>query len=195
MATPALQIVPLRGRFIDMVPLTEAHAPSLLENTTRDSFTYFRHDDPEWTPEGMARFVRECIDMPDRAPFATVLKATGEAIGSSSYCDIRLANKGIEIGWTWLGKDFRGTKANPESKLLLMTYAFETLGCVRVQLKCDARNQLSHNAISKLGAVREGVLRKHVIVRNGFIRDSVLFSITQEEWPAVKAGLEKRVAM
>jgi len=193
MATSQLQIVPLRGRFIDMVPLSEEHAPSLLKNTTRDSFTFFKHEDPEWTLEGMTRFVRECIEMPDRAAFATVLRSTGEAIGSSSYCDIRLANKGIEIGWTWLGGEHRGTRANPESKLLLLTYAFETLGCARVQLKCDARNHLSHAAITKLGAVREGVLRKHVVVRDGFIRDSVLFSVIREEWPRVREGLEKRV--
>lgn len=190
----ALQTVPLlRGRVVDMVPLTLDHAPALLKHTARDTFLYYKYDDPEWTPEGMRRFVRECLDTPDRVPFATVFKATGEAIGSSSYCDIRLANKGIEIGWTWLAKEHRGTSVNPESKLLMMTYAFETLGCERVQLKCDARNILSQNAIAKLGAVREGVLRKHVVVREGFIRDSVIFSVLREEWPRVKAGLEARV--
>ncbi len=192
--TVELKPVPLLGRFVDMVPLTEEHSPALLKHTARDSFTYFRQSDPEWTLEGMRKFVRECLAMPDRVPFATVLKSTGEAIGSSSYCDIRLANKGVEIGWTWIAPEHRGTRVNPESKLLMMTHAFEVLGCVRVQLRCDLRNQLSQNAIAKLGAVREGVLRKHVVVRDGYMRDSVIYSVLKEEWPGVRAGLEKRVA-
>lgn len=177
-----------------MVPLNETHAESLLKNTPRDAFTYFRYEDPEWSLEGIRRFIREAIAMNDRLPFATVLKSTGEAIGSSSYCDIRLANKGIEIGFTWIAREHRGTRVNPESKLLMMTHAFETLGCERVQLKCDVLNLHSAAAIQKLGAKREGVLRKQMVVRGGRMRDTAIFSIIRDEWPGVKAGLEKRAA-
>lgn len=189
-----LQPVTLRGRFVDMVPLAEIHAASLLKHTARDSFTYFKNDDPEWTVAGMKAFIGECLAFPGRVPFAMVLKPTKEAIGSSSYYCVDLPNKGIEIGWTWIAKEHRGSKVNPESKLLMMSHAFETLGCERVQLKCDERNVWSQNAIAKLGAVREGVLRKHVIVRQGHLRSSVMFSILRDEWPGVKAGLERRIA-
>lgn len=188
-----LQSVVLRGTRIDMVPLTEAHAPDLLKHTARDSFKFFKNDDPEWTVEGLGRFIGECRAMPGRFPFATVLKSSGEAIGSSSIYLIDPELTGVEIGWTWLASAYRGGFANPESKLLLMTHAFETMGCQRVQLKTDIRNQHSQNAIAKLGAVREGVLRQHVTVREGHIRDSVMFSIIRGEWPGVKAGLEERV--
>lgn len=176
-----------------MVPLAELHADALLRHTPRDAFTYFRYEDPEWTLAGMQRFIREAIATPDRVPFATVLRASGEAIGSSSYCDIRLANHGIEIGYTWIAKAHRGTRVNPESKLLMLTHAFEVLGCERVQLKCDVLNLHSHAAILKLGAKKEGVLRKQMLVRGGRMRDTAIFSIIREEWPAVKSGLEKRV--
>jgi RimJ/RimL family protein N-acetyltransferase len=189
-----LQPIPLRGTLIDMVPLSEAHSESLLKNTPRDAFTYFRYEDPEWTLDGIRRFIRDAIAMPDRVPFATVLKSTGEAIGSSSYCEIRLPNKGIEVGFTWIAKEHRGTRVNPESKLLMFTHAFEVLGCERAQLKCDALNLHSAAAILKLGAKKEGVLRKQMLVRGGRMRDTAIFSIIREEWPAVKAGLEKRVA-
>jgi len=188
-----LQPIPLRGARIDMVPLAEVHAESLLRNTPRDAFTYFRYDDPEWTLEGIRQFIREAVAMPDRVPFATVLKSTGEAVGSSSYCEIRLPNKGIEIGFTWIAKEHRGTRVNPESKLLMFTHAFEVLGCERVQLKCDVLNLHSQAAILKLGAKKEGVLRKQMLVRGGRMRDTAIFSVTREEWPAVKAGLERRV--
>jgi len=177
-----------------MVPLAEAHAESLLQHTPRDAFTYFRYEDPEWTLDGIRRFIREAIAMPDRVPFATVLKSTGEAVGSSSYCEIRLPNKGIEVGFTWIAKEHRGTRVNPESKLLMFTHAFEVLGCERVQLKCDVLNLHSTAAILKLGAKKEGVLRKQMLVRGGRMRDTAIFSIIRAEWPAVKAGLEKRVA-
>ena len=170
-----LQPISLRGSFIDMVPLAEFHDESLLKHTPRDAFTYFRYEDPEWTLEGIRRFIRE-------------------AIGSSSYCEIRLPNKGIEVGFTWIAKEHRGTRVNPESKLLMITHAFEVLGCERVQLKCDALNLHSAAAILKLGAKKEGVLRKQMLVRGGRMRDTAIFSIIREEWPAVKAGLEKRVA-
>jgi RimJ/RimL family protein N-acetyltransferase len=108
--------------------------------------------------------------------------------------DIRPKHMGLEIGTTWIGRAHQGTKVNPESKLLLLAHAFERLGCERVQLKTDGRNLQSQHAIEKLGAVKEGVLRKHMIMPDGFVRDTVMYSIVAAEWPDVKRGLEARLA-
>jgi RimJ/RimL family protein N-acetyltransferase len=112
----------------------------------------------------------------------------------TGYLEIRPAHRGLEIGRTWIGRAFQGTRVNPESKLLLLRHAFEDLGAARVQLKTDVRNLQSQRAIEKLGAVKEGVLRRYQMRSNGFIRDTMVFSIIAEEWPAVKAGLERRLA-
>jgi len=105
--------------------------------------------------------------------------------------DIQRRHRGLEIGSTWLGKPWQRTGINTEAKYLLLRHAFEVLGAARVQLKTDLRNTQSQTAIARLGAVREGVLRKHKIVRDGFLRDSVMFSIIDDEWPAVKTRLER----
>ncbi len=116
--------------------------------------------------------------------------AGGRGIGSTGYLDIRRNDRGIEIGWTWLGTAFQRTAPNTESKLLLLTHAFEDQGPVRVQLKTDLRNERSQRAVEHLGAVREGVLRKHIILWDGFIRDTVCCSSIESEWPEVKRRLE-----
>jgi RimJ/RimL family protein N-acetyltransferase len=122
-----------------------------------------------------------------------VRQETGQSVGVTCYMDIRPAHRGLEIGSTWIARPYQGTRVNPESKYLLLRHAFENLGAVRVQLKTDGRNRQSQAAIAKLGAQREGVLRKHLILQDGYIRDTVMFSIIAEEWPAVKAGLETRL--
>jgi len=122
-------------------------------------------------------------------PFAIVLRADGRAIGSTRYIDIRRAHRGLEIGWTWIGREWQRTAVNGECKRLLLTHAFEELGALRVQLKTDARNQASQRAIERLGAVREGVLRAHMVLHDGFVRDSVMYSVTAAEWPAARARL------
>lgn len=125
--------------------------------------------------------------------FAVVDKGTNQAVGSTSYLDLRPAHRGLEIGNTWLGESARSTRVNPEMKHLMLEYAFGSLGCLRVQLKTDARNLRSQAALRKLGAVYEGTLRKHMICRDGFVRDTVMFSITDEEWPSLRAALEARL--
>lgn len=129
-----------------------------------------------------------------RIPFAIIDQASGRAVGSTSYLDVAPEHRRIEIGWTWLGAPARRTAVNTECKLLLLRHAFETLGCGRVQLKIDGRNLRSQTAIARLGAFREGVLRKHVILPDGFVRDTVMFSITADEWPGVRARLEDFLA-
>jgi len=107
--------------------------------------------------------------------------------------DIRPEHHGLEIGATWIGKAYQGTSVNPENKYMLLRQAFERLGAIRVQLKTDGRNLQSQAAIAKLGAKHEGVLRKHVLLPDGYERDTVMYSITDDEWPAVKAALEERL--
>jgi RimJ/RimL family protein N-acetyltransferase len=107
--------------------------------------------------------------------------------------DIQNANRGVEIGTTWIGRAYHGTRVNPEAKYLLLRHAFEEQGAIRVQLKTDSRNQQSQRAIEKLGAVKEGVLRNHMIMPDGYFRHTVMYSITDAEWPAAKARLEARL--
>ena len=107
-------------------------------------------------------------------------------MGSTRYLDIRVANRSLEIGWTWLGVAVQRTPVNTDCKYLLLTHAFEDLGAIRVQLKTDARNVGSQKAIERIGAKREGTLRKHYVLWDGHVRDSVYFSVLEEEWPDVK---------
>ena len=122
--------------------------------------------------------------------FAVVHQETGRAIGASRYLDIQPANRAVEIGGSWYGRDYQRTAVNTESKYLLLGHAFDDLGCIRVQLKTDRRNERSQRAIERLGAVREGLLRHSMIMPDGHVRDSVYYSILAEEWPGVKARLE-----
>ncbi|MFM8320705.1 MAG: GNAT family N-acetyltransferase, partial [Chloroflexota bacterium] len=119
---------------------------------------------------------------------------TGLALGCTRYLDIRPAHRGVEIGGTWYGAAYQRTGVNTEAKYLLLQHAFETWGCVRVQLKTDLRNQRSQRAIERLGAVREGVIRNHMVLPDGSLRHSVIYSILDSEWPAVKLRLEALMA-
>ena len=121
--------------------------------------------------------------------YAFVSKADQRAIGSTRYLNIEPAHRSLEIGWTWIGTKYQRTVVNTECKYLLLTHAFEQLGAVRVQFKTDARNEQSRRAIERLGAVKEGVLRKSHTTHSGYVRDSVYYSIIDDEWPAVKQRL------
>ncbi|MCX7939630.1 MAG: GNAT family N-acetyltransferase [Thermoflexales bacterium] len=187
-----LEPVVLVGRVVRLEPLCLEHAEPL-----------WRHaDDPEiWrympygqvdTPEKLRALIAELLERQGRATdlcFTVFYQATGEPIGMTRYLAIDLKNRSLEIGGTWYGRAYRGTKVNIESKFLLLRYAFEQLSCIRVQLKADVRNMRSQRAIERLGAVREGVLRKHLIMPDGYVRSSVVYSILDEEWPAVKSHL------
>ena len=122
-------------------------------------------------------------------PFAVRHLADGRAIGMSRYLDIQVVNQMLEIGGTWYTPSLQRTAVNTECKWLLMTHAFETLGCVRVQIKTDLRNERSQRAIERLGAVREGVLRNHMRMPDGYQRSSVYYSVLAEEWPTVRERL------
>jgi RimJ/RimL family protein N-acetyltransferase len=188
------QPVTLTGRHARLEPLTLAHAPELLAAISVDpSIWRWWSQTPPEELEGMQAFVSATLEeqaIGSVIAFAQIDVKSGVAVGSTTYMDIQRANRGLEIGSTWLGKPWQRTGINTEAKYLLLRHAFEVLGAARVQLKTDLRNVQSQTAIARLGAVREGVLRKHKVVRDGYIRDSVMFSIIDEEWPAVKARLE-----
>jgi RimJ/RimL family protein N-acetyltransferase len=192
---PALTPPTLHGRFVRLEPLSVAHAADLSAAVAPDTFEYFPPPYAPITtdPAGMAAYIT-ARTAPGTLALAIIDLATGRAVGSSCFLDIRPAHSGLEIGATFIAPAYRGKAVNPESKLLMLAHAFDTLGCARVQLKCDARNTRSQRAIEKLGAVKEGVLRKHMAMPEGFLRDTVMYSIIQPEWPAVKARLNQRLS-
>jgi len=135
------------------------------------------------------QWIDEANAAPDQLPFVIVETGKDKAVGSTRFLNIRPEHRALEIGWTWLGQEWQRTGVNTEVKLLLMSHAFDRLGCVRVEFKTDARNLRSQRALERIGATREGVLRKHMIVQGSFSRDSVYFSVIDSDWPAVKERL------
>ncbi len=188
--------VTLRGRWLTLEAIDEHHAPGIFEVMRDDEVCrYLAWDPPKSLDETLA-LVREAKDAMARGQaivYAQVWNATGRAIGSTRLLDVRPADRQVEIGSTFLGRDYWRTPANTESKYLFLRHCFESLGCVRVALKTDGRNLRSQEAIARLGAVREGVLRRHMRIKN-YQRDTVYFSILDDEWPAVKARLQARLA-
>ncbi len=184
----------LEGRSIRLEPLTLDHAAKLYRHGSAEIFEWMVDWPLDASLAAYLEWERRGLAIPGSQLFAIVLQATGEPIGSTSFFDVRPANRAIEIGRSWIGRTHQGTAANPEAKLLLLQHAFDALGALRVQLKTDARNLQSQRAIEKLGAVREGTLRNYQIRADGRPRDTVMYSITAGEWPAVKAGLLERLA-
>jgi len=187
-----IQPITLSGRAAQLVPLSPEHAADLVAASTPELFVY-HFPPPEFTAAGFTAWINYLRGAPGYSPFAIVDSQSGRAVGATSYLDIRPADRGLEIGFTWISKPFQGTLVNPECKYLLFRHAFEDQQAVRVQLKTDLRNLHSQRAIEKLGAKREGVLRKHMIRPDGYIRDSVMYSVICDEWPEVKARLEARL--
>lgn len=185
--------VQLDGPTVRIEPLALEHAEDLRQAADPEIFAYISAFPYEWSSAGFVDYVRRAVSQPDRIAFAIVLQDTGQAVGTTSYMEIRSDHRGLEIGHTWIGRAYQGTAVNPENKYLLLRHAFEELGAVRVQLKTDGRNAQSQAAIAKLGAKCEGILRKHLILPDGYVRDTVMFSIIAEEWPEVKAALEQRL--
>jgi|SRR5579859_822576 len=188
-----IQPVTLTGRVVRLEPLSEAHVPDLAAVGQDDSLWTYIPYPPVHSEADMRAWVRDMLARQARGadlPFAVVHQATGRAIGASRYLDIQRANRAVEIGGTWYGRAYQRTAVNTESKYLLLGHAFDNLGCIRVQLKTDVRNERSQRAIERLGAVREGILRHSTIMPDGHLRDSVYYSILAEEWPGVKARLE-----
>ncbi|HEY7542081.1 MAG TPA: GNAT family protein [Methylomirabilota bacterium] len=190
-----LEPVTLEGRYLVLEPLAERHARDLFEVMQDDDVCrYLAWPPPKALDETLSliRRAEELMARRESIVFAQIWRATGRAIGSTRLLDVRPNDRQVEIGSTFLGREYWRTPANTESKLLFLRYCFETLGCVRVALKTDGRNLRSQEAIARLGAVREGTLRKHMNVR-GFQRDTVYFSILDTEWPAIRTALVTRL--
>lgn len=184
----------LTGPTVRLEPLRPDHADALFAAADEQTFRYLLTVPESWTPAAFRSLVERMVAMPDRASLAMIDRATGTPIGATAFLEIRPEHRTIEIGATWISPVRRGTHVNPEVKLLMLRHAFETLGADRVQLKCDARNQVSQRAIAALGAVREGTLRSHLIAPDGQPRDTVVYSILSAEWPGVRDRLVERLA-
>lgn len=191
--TTLLTPVTLAGRRVRLEPLAPGHADDLLVAAAAPEIWQHLAWGSLAAPEKLAAWIQGRLAEAAHGlilPFAIVDLDRGRAIGSTSYLDIALRDRRVEIGSTWLSRDSWRTAVNTECKYLLLRHGFETLALERVQLKTDIRNERSQAAIARLGAVREGVLRRHMVRADGSQRDSVMFSIIAEEWPAVKARLE-----
>jgi RimJ/RimL family protein N-acetyltransferase len=190
--TMLVEPVTLYGSAVRLEPLTIDHVPALaLVGLDPELWRWIPR--PVTTVEEMHRYVSEALEEQRRGaslPFAIVDPAGDQAIGSTRFANIQPAHRRLEIGWTWLARSHQRTGANTEAKLLLLRHAFDVLGAHRVELKTDALNETSRKAILRLGAVEEGIFRRHVVTSTGRVRDTVYFSIIDLEWPAIRARLE-----
>ncbi len=196
MSLPVIEPVRLEGDLVVLEPIRGDHLEPLWEAARApeiwdwlihltDSREYFEG----WVSESVKSW-----DSGDRKTFVTCSREDQRVLGSSSYLNYRAADDVVEIGFTWLNPEAWGTGANTEAKLLMITHAFETLGCARVEFKTDARNERSRAALAALPAKFEGILRNHMVVFGVGRRDSAYYSVIDEEWPAVREKLRSRLA-
>ncbi len=188
--------ITLEGRFVRLEPLSlERHLDGLCAAGLEPSLW-------RWTsvvlatPADVRRYVETALEEQERGvslPFATIARESGAVAGSTRFAAISVQHRRVEIGWTWLAPRWQRTALNTEAKALMLSHAFETWGCRRVELKTDTRNLRSREAIARLGAREEGILRRHMINADGSARDTVYSSILDHEWPTVKARLEERL--
>jgi len=186
----------LKGEYVRLEPMEAGHLDALWAAGSDEALwrliptTIASRDD-------MGKYVETALADRERGialPFVTIEQGSGTVIGSTRFGNIDTANLRAEIGWTWINPHWQRTRVNTEAKLLMLTHAFETWKCIRVELKTDALNEKSRNAILRLGAKQEGIFRKHVICDTGRFRDSVYFSIIDSEWESIKAGLTSKLA-
>jgi N-acetyltransferase len=185
----------LHGQHVRLEPLTSEHAAGLAEvGLDEDLWKWI--PTPVCTPEEMSAYVQTALQ--DQAagtalPFALIEKSSGRTVGCTRYANIECVHHRLEIGWTWVARPWQRTAINTEAKYLLLRHAFETLKCMRVELKTDSLNARSRAAILRIGATQEGIFRNHMMTATGRVRHSVYFSIVDSEWPEVKARLEARL--
>ncbi len=192
-APARLEPVVLEGSFVRLEPMTPEHHGPLSEigldpEIWRYTVSMIR------TPEEMREYMDAALQLKEAGatlPFVTIERSSGRVVGSTRYGNYDPANRRVEIGWTWLAKPWQRTAINTEAKYLMLTHAFERLHCVRVELKTDVLNTPSRQAMLRIGAKEEGVLRKHTLMWSGRYRDSIYYSILDEEWPEVKGQLER----
>ena len=188
--------VALTGDVVRLEPLQREHAEALFRAAQDPAIWSYMSYNPSVSLATMHTWIEKALEgqvRGDEVPFVIVHLATNEVVGSTRYMTIVPQNRGLEIGWTWLTRAVRRTAVNTECKYLLLQHAFETLRAIRVQIKTDSRNLTSQRAIERLGAVKEGVLRNHVIMPDGYYRHSIYYSILDTEWATVKANLEDKM--
>ena len=187
--------VVLEGRHVRLEPLSIGHHDALCEVGLDDDLW-------RWIPkpvrsrDDMLDYIRTALQWQTDGtalPFVTIDRSSDRVIGSTRYMNIDQPNRHVEIGATWIGRAWQRTAVNTEAKYLMLCHAFEKLDCIRVELKTDALNERSRNAILRIGAKQEGIFRSHVICADGRLRDSVYFSIIHTEWPEAKKALEERL--
>ncbi len=183
----------LAGTHVRLEPLSAEHLNDLFEAGKDPAIWIYmtspafgiRKEAQAWLSGALSEMERGL-----QIAFAITLQPSGRAIGSTRFLNIRRKDRVLEIGWTWIGSKFQRSAVNTECKFLLLQHAFEELGAVRVEFKTDSRNIRSQKALERIGAVREGILRKHMILKNGYIRDTVYYSIIDDEWPGIKSHLQ-----
>jgi RimJ/RimL family protein N-acetyltransferase len=186
----------LVGRLVVVEPLAAAHEDGLFEAAQDGDLFGWLPEDLGASRQGLRQWLQSSLEAAQsgrEVPFTISVVQSGRIVGSTRFLEIRLEHLRVEIGWTWLAKSVWGTGINVETKLLLLTHAFEVAGCRRVEFKTDARNDRSRGALEALGARFEGVLRKHMVVQQGAERDSAYYSVIDDEWPALKASLQHRL--
>src|SRR5262245_16408920 len=193
--SPYHEPVTLEGRHVRLEPLTIAHVDALAAVGLDEEIWQYGLTDLR-TRDDMRRYVEEAIQERNEKrslPFATVVRAEDRTVGSTRFGNIEPVHPRVQTRWTWIGRPWPRTAVTPEAKSLMLRHAFETMGCVGVELKTSALNQKSRTAIMRLGAREEGILRQHMVNDRGIYRDTVYYSILDSEWPAVKSRLEARM--
>ncbi len=193
-----LHIAPviLSTDLLSLRPLTLDHVPALAKAAS-DGGLWEKKTTTVPRPEGFEEYVRKALELQAAGlalPFATVVKSEDRVVGSTRFMNIDAANHRVEIGTTWIAKSWQRTFVNTHAKFLMLRHAFEGLGCNAVEIRTHSLNDQSRAAIERLGAKLDGILRRHMIMPDGHIRDTAVYSIIREEWPVVKAELEKRMA-
>lgn len=187
----------LQGQHVKLAPIAMHHVDALFEiGQSKQDWAYLpitafsqRAEAEHWVQQALA-----LAEQGQHITFALIDPTTERLLGSTRYLNIRARDHGLEIGYTWLAPEAQRTAVNSETKYLLLRHAFESLDAYRVELKTDLRNLRSQRAIERLGARKEGILRRHMVTQGGYIRDSVLYSIVDQDWPAVRARLEAILA-
>ena len=187
--------IEIEGQHVRLEPLTQAHTESLI--AAADDGEIWKSDVTVVpSADTIGPYIEDALRGLERGtelPFAILSKMTGEVVGTTRFYEIMPADRRVAIGYTWLARSAQRTPVNTETKLLLLEHAFDYWKCVRVEFITDVLNEQSRAAILRLGAKQEGILRNHMIMPSGRIRDSVFFSIIEDEWPAVRAHLEAKL--
>lgn len=193
-----LQPATLIGRFVRLEPLTLDHVEPFAEVGLDESIWRWNPSQVIRTEGDMRRYVEHAMQQHADGlalPFATVHLGDRRPVGSTRFANFDHEHRRVEIGHTWIAPPWQRSAVNTEAKYLMLQHAFETWGCIRVEFKTDSLNEKSRNALARIGAVEEGTIRNHMLTHTGRIRHSVYFSITDAEWPRVKADLEGKLQM